>query len=661
MLDFFEQLGRQINPIRAVLAETFISLNACRKLEGIRFRGCAHLLQVWALSHFWKIPTLVLPNMSSPNFSPLREFLAKEWPEIKRGKWVDIFKDRRDEEIVWRVPWLGRTKILYKCGDYNYLMLLGVWGGIGCTPLLVSRQYGSRQFVPVTAGLNTTEFEFLNEFRTKDSRRVPWNYACTVMAPEGTTPVENEPKEGVVNEVGNFTKSGRCVVENRDAAQRRADAAGPKKSFYEEQPLVYLEPVKESEAQEFLKILKHSEYDVVEQLHRLPARISMLSLLLSSEGHRDALLKVLNQTFVPKEITTDKLDRLVNNIAVDNFISFSDEEIPEGGRGSYKALHISTRCKGHMLPKVLIDNGSALNVLPLVTLKKLPVDDAHMKTYHNTVRAFDGTQRDVLGKIEVPLQVGPCTFDVDFVVMEIKPTYSCLLGRPWIHTAGAVPSTLHQKLKFVIDGQLITINAEEDIIASVSTDAPYIEVDEDAFECTFRSLELINATFISEGGRIHEPGLSKCTKLQVRETLGKGAEIGRGFGKQHQGRLFLITVAEKKDRFGLGFKPNIQQRRLEMRRRQERRKARLKGDETEWEPMTFPPLNRIFKSGGFENPDATNEEGESDLPEMFKGLEINFVIEEDEESGYLSMICPCSELNNWIAEEIPVVFKSFAE
>ncbi|KAL4302828.1 hypothetical protein GQ457_10G013380 [Hibiscus cannabinus] len=55
---------------------------------------------VWALSHFWKIPTLVLSNMSSPNFSPLREFLAKEWPKIKRSKWVDIFKDCHDEEIV---------------------------------------------------------------------------------------------------------------------------------------------------------------------------------------------------------------------------------------------------------------------------------------------------------------------------------------------------------------------------------------------------------------------------------------------------------------------------------------------------------------------------------------------------------------------------------
>ncbi|KAL4360959.1 hypothetical protein GQ457_04G018900 [Hibiscus cannabinus] len=142
MLDFFEQLGRQINLVPAVLAETFISLNACRKLEGKRFKGCSQMLQVWALSHFSKIPTLALPNMSSPNFSPLREFLAKEWSKIKRRKWVDIFKDHRDEEIVWR-------------------------GGIGYGPLLVSRQYGSRQFVLVTAGLNTSEFEFLNEFRTK--------------------------------------------------------------------------------------------------------------------------------------------------------------------------------------------------------------------------------------------------------------------------------------------------------------------------------------------------------------------------------------------------------------------------------------------------------------------------------------------------------------
>ncbi|KAK8623539.1 hypothetical protein V6N13_118422 [Hibiscus sabdariffa] len=213
---------------------------------------------------------------------------------------------------------------------------------------------------------------------------------------------------------------------------------------------------------------------------------------------------------------------------MDNFISFSDEEIPKGARGSYKALHITTRCKGYTLPGVLIDNGSALNVLPMTTLKKLPIDSTYMKAYQNTVRAFDGTQRDVLGKIAVPLLIGPAEYEVDFVVMDIKPTYSCLLGRPWIHAAGAVPSTLHQKLKFVIDGKLVTIRGEEDIIASIATNTLYIEMDEDAVECSFRSLELVSATFVEENKEIRRSKLSRCAKLQVKQTLGRGARIGRG-------------------------------------------------------------------------------------------------------------------------------------
>ncbi|XP_038999487.1 uncharacterized protein LOC120125050, partial [Hibiscus syriacus] len=224
-----------------------------------------------------------------------------------------------------------------------------------------------------------------------------------------------------------------------------------------------------------LKFLKHSEYSIVEQLHKLPARISVLSLLLSSEAHRNALLKVLNQTFVPKEIPTEKLDRLVANIQADNFLSFSEDEIPSGMIGNHKALHITVRCKGHVLSRVLIDNGSALNVMPLVTLKKLPVDSTLMRSCQSVVRAFDGTKREVLGKIDIPLTIGPAIYEVEFLVMDIMPTYNCLLGRPWIHQAGAVPSTLHQKIKFAMDGRLICIHAEEDIIASVSTTAPYVE------------------------------------------------------------------------------------------------------------------------------------------------------------------------------------------
>ena len=115
--------------------------------------------------------------------------------------------------------------------------------------------------------------------------------------------------------------------------------------------------------------------------------------MLSSEKHRDALLQVLNQTFVPDNISVGKLDRIVGHIAADNYITFSDDEIPEGGMGSTKALNITTHCKGYVLPGVLLDNGLALNVMPMETLQRLPIDSSHIKPWHSSVRAFDGTQR----------------------------------------------------------------------------------------------------------------------------------------------------------------------------------------------------------------------------------------------------------------------------
>ena len=79
----------------------------------------------------------------------------------------------------------------------------------------------------------------------------------------------------------------------------------------------------------------------------------------------------MKQAYVPYNAPIDKIDRLVGNIMMYNYISFSDDEIPPNGRESTKTLHITTKVKDCTLPKVLIDNGSSLNVMPLSTLKRL--------------------------------------------------------------------------------------------------------------------------------------------------------------------------------------------------------------------------------------------------------------------------------------------------
>lgn len=139
----------------------------------------------------------------------------------------------------------------------------------------------------------------------------------------------------------------------------------------------------------------------------------------------------------------NQFDGIIGNITANNYLTFTEDEVPVEGMGHNMALHISVKCQDHMLAKVLIDNGSSLNVMPKSTLSKLPVDGSYMKPSAMIVRVCDGSRRSVIGEIELPIQIGPYTFQITFQVMDITPAYSCLLGRSWIHSAGAVPSTLH--------------------------------------------------------------------------------------------------------------------------------------------------------------------------------------------------------------------------
>ncbi|XP_052886992.1 uncharacterized protein LOC108476994 [Gossypium arboreum] len=492
-------------------------------------------------------------------------------------------------------------------------------------------------------------------FPYKDIKRVSWNYHCNVTIP-GKEDLADASKED--QDIGSYTRSGRrydSANEKAEPLKGKAIVVEQNKEKTAKSELLVNEPVNEEEAKEFLKFLKHSEYSVVEQLRKQPARISVLALLLSSEVHRSALMKVLNETYVTNDISINKLD-LVSNISANNFIFFNDDKIPPDGMGSTKALHITTHCKRYTLPGVLIDNGSALNVLPLSTLNRLPVNSYHKKECQNIVRAFDGTERRVMGKIEIPLLIGPNKYEVDFLVMDIKPLCNRLLGRPWIHSAGAVLSSLHQKLKLVLEGQLIMINTEEDIIATVSSDAPYLETNDEAIECSFRSLKFVNVTFITEGSKILTLKLSKTTRMSLQLMVGKGALPGRGLERHLQGRVETLVLKDKRDRFGLGFKPDVRQRKKELEKKQERKRARLTGEEIKWEPNIFPYISKTFVSEGIIHPEWGTPRKEA-IEEKLENLDINATYEEGAEGENLSSICPYipgTVLDNWITEEIPV-------
>ena len=142
----------------------------------------------------------------------------------------------------------------------------------------------------------------------------------------------------------------------------------------------------------------------------------------------------------------------------------------------------------HVVAKVLIDNGSSLNVMPKSTLEKLSFNASHLKPSSMVVHAFDGTRQEVRGEIDLPAQIGSHTYQVTFQVMDINLAYNCLLGRPWIYSMGVVSSTLHQKLKFIVEGHLVIVSGKEDILVSFPSSMPYVEAAEESLETTFQSL-----------------------------------------------------------------------------------------------------------------------------------------------------------------------------
>ena len=55
------------------------------------------------------------------------------------------------------------------------------------------------------------------------------------------------------------------------------------------------------------------------------------------------------------------------------------------------------------------------------------------------------------------MQAGIDVVEVDFIVVDAFFLYTVIMGRPWLHSLGAVSSTLHQKAKYPSGDQVLEI------------------------------------------------------------------------------------------------------------------------------------------------------------------------------------------------------------
>ncbi|RDY09921.1 hypothetical protein CR513_05636, partial [Mucuna pruriens] len=109
-----------------------------------------------------------------------------------------------------------------------------------------------------------------------NNNTVPWKY----LMEEPQAPQIIKETE-ITNIVGAWSmmRSGRIFSPE---ALRSKDSAPTRRERIIESPK---RMVIEEEAHEFLKIIQHSEYEMLDQLHKMPAQILLLSLLINSKSH----------------------------------------------------------------------------------------------------------------------------------------------------------------------------------------------------------------------------------------------------------------------------------------------------------------------------------------------------------------------------------------
>ena len=95
----------------------------------------------------------------------------------------------------------------------------------------------------------------------------------------------------------------------------------------------------------------------------------MWALLKSSQSHKQDLREGLNDTYVSIGTSSGIVAAMINQVFRGHRISFCDDEVPFEGRTQNKALHITIVCREKVVHRILMDDGSCLNIFPLSTLR----------------------------------------------------------------------------------------------------------------------------------------------------------------------------------------------------------------------------------------------------------------------------------------------------
>ncbi|XP_065630075.1 uncharacterized protein LOC136067755 [Quercus suber] len=147
--------------------------------------------------------------------------------------------------------------------------------------------------------------------------------------------------------------------------------------------------------------------------------------------------------------------------AVPPILGFSGEDKVGTIQLHDDALVVTFRIGGYDVKRVMVDQGSVVEIMYPDLYKGLNLKFDDLTPYCSPLVSFEERVVTPRGQIRLPAQTGSEVVEVYFIVVDVYSPYTAIVARPWLHTLGAVSSTLHQKVKYPSEGRVCEIRGDQ--------------------------------------------------------------------------------------------------------------------------------------------------------------------------------------------------------
>ena len=134
---------------------------------------------------------------------------------------------------------------------------------------------------------------------------------------------------------------------------------------------------------------------------------------------------------------------------VDDPISFPPINPTKVITPHYDVLVITLCINNFDVHRVLVDPGSADDLLHLPAFQQMKVPLDHLSSAGRILSGFNGATTLTVGDFVLSIKAGLVTQQVLFLVVEDLRQYNAIVGRTWLHAMKAVPSTYHQTISYL--------------------------------------------------------------------------------------------------------------------------------------------------------------------------------------------------------------------